>query len=75
MQRTAQAVALAIGSVRDRQGLTPPEACDVLLDALKHADNAGNAFDDSNMLAAHAEALGHVRVQSGEVRRPVLPQT
>lgn len=65
-------MALAIGSVRDRQGLTPPEACDVLLDALKHADNAGNAFDDSNMLAAHAEALSHVRVRSGEVRVPVV---
>ena len=63
-----QALALAIGSVRDRAGYTPPEAVDALVDALKYADNSGNAFDDSHMRAAHLAALGHVRVQSQEVR-------
>jgi len=53
--------------VRDRAGYTPPEAVDALVDALKYADNSGNAFDDSHMRAAHLAALGHVRVQSQEV--------
>ena len=39
----------------------------MLVDALKHADNSGNSFDDGNMVAAHLEALGNVRVQSGQV--------
>ena len=53
--------------MRDRAGYTPPEAVDALVDALRFADNSGNAFDDSNMRAAHLAALGHVRVQSPEV--------
>ncbi len=53
--------------MRDRAGYTPPEAVDALVDALKYADNSGNAFDDSHMRAAHLAALGHVRVQSQEV--------
>ena len=63
----SQALALAIGSVRDRQGRTPPEVLDVVLDSLRDADNAGNSFDDCNMVAAHLDALGNVRVQSKEV--------
>ena len=61
-------MALAIGSVRDRAGFTPPEAVDALVDALRYADNSGNSFDDSHMRAAHLAALGHVRLQSPAVR-------
>ena len=63
-----QALALAIGSVRDRAGFTPPEAVDALVDALMYADNSSNIFDDSHMRAAHLAALGQVRLQSQEVR-------
>ncbi len=61
-------MALAIGSVRDRAGFTPPEAVDALVDALRFADNSGNVFDDSHMRAAHLAALGQVRLESQEVR-------
>ena len=62
-----QALALAIGSVRDWEGLTPPEVLDIFVDSLRDADNVGNTFDDCNMVAAHLEALGNGRVQSREV--------
>ena len=53
--------------MRDWEGLTPPEVLDIFVDSLRDADNAGNSFDDCNMVAAHLEALGNGRVQSREV--------
>ena len=71
----AQALAVAIGSVRDGRGLSPPEGVQQLVDSLEDADNSGNVYDDSAMLAAYAEALGRVRLQPGEVSGIPAPDT
>ena len=68
-----QAVPLAMATARDRPPSastrpTFPEAAELLLDVLEHADNAGNTYDDDNTLAALLEALGHLRLRSQAVR-------
>ena len=63
-----QAVPLAMATARDAGGHSFPEAAELLLDVLEHADNAGNTYDDDNTLAALLEALGHLRLRSQAVR-------
>lgn len=63
----AQALPLAIASVRDAAGRSFPEAAEALLEHLDHADNSGNPYSDDNALAALLEALGHLHLPSPEV--------
>ena len=44
------------------------------MDVLKHTDNRGSFYDDSSMLAAALEALGHLRLQDTAALTPVLKQ-
>ncbi|KAL3144474.1 hypothetical protein ABBQ32_004214 [Trebouxia sp. C0010 RCD-2024] len=70
----SQSLPLAIASVRDDRGYSPPEAAEVLVDALKHTDNRGSFYDDSTMLASALEALGHLRLQDTAALKPVVKQ-
>lgn len=44
------------------------------VDALKHTDNRGSFYDNSTMLAAALEALGHLRLQDTAALKPVVKQ-
>ena len=44
------------------------------VDVLKHTDNRGSFYDDSSMLAAALEALGHLRLQDTPALKPVVKQ-
>ena len=44
------------------------------VDVLKHTDNRGSFYDDSTMLAAALEALGHLRLQDSAAVKPVVRQ-
>lgn len=46
----------------------------IQVDVLKHTDNRGSFYDDSSMLAAALEALGHLRLQDTAGLKPVLKQ-
>ncbi|KAL0042600.1 hypothetical protein WJX79_004833 [Trebouxia sp. C0005] len=65
---------LAIACVRDERGFSPPEAVEVLVDVLKHTDNRGSFYDNSSMLAAALEALGHLRLPDMKSLQPVTKQ-
>ncbi|KAL0049504.1 hypothetical protein WJX82_003747 [Trebouxia sp. C0006] len=65
---------LAIACVRDERGFSPPEAVEVLVDVLKHTDNRGSFYDNSSMLAAALEALGHLRLPDLKSLQPVTKQ-
>lgn len=65
-----QGIARAVALVRDRRGRSPDGACDALLGWLRHADNAGNAWDDSALTAARLEALASLRPSSPQVPPP-----
>ena len=53
-----------------------PSKVDVLLqvDVLKHTDNRGSFYDNSSMLAAALEALGHLRLPDMKSLQPVTKQ-
>ncbi|DBA90183.1 TPA: hypothetical protein ACH3X1_003489 [Trebouxia sp. C0004] len=65
---------LAIACVRDEKGFSTPEAVEVLVDVLKHTDNRGSFYDNSSMLAAALEALGHLRLPDIKGLQPVVKQ-
>ena len=44
------------------------------VDVLKHTDSRGSFYDDSTMLAAALEALGHLRLQDSTAVKPVVRQ-
>jgi hypothetical protein len=44
------------------------------VDVLKHTDNKGSFYDNSSMLAAALEALGHLRLPDLKSLQPVLKQ-
>lgn len=68
IRQRKQGVAQALARVRDRLGRSPEEAVAALLTALTHADNGGNPWDDSGMVAAHLEALGHLAPATPQAR-------
>ena len=53
-----------------------PSMAHVLLqvDVLKHTDNRGSFYDNSSMLAAALEALGHLRLPDFKSLQPVTKQ-
>ena len=44
------------------------------VDVLKHTDNRGSFYDDSSMLAAALQALGHLRAQDPYALQPAVRQ-
>lgn len=44
------------------------------VDVLKHTDNRGSFYDNSSMLAAALEALGHLRLSDSKSLQPVIKQ-
>ena len=44
------------------------------VEVLKHTDNRGSFYDDSSMLAAALEALGHLRLPDFKSLQPVMKQ-
>ena len=44
------------------------------VEVLKHTDNRGSFYDESTMLAASLEALGHLRLPDIAAVKPVLKQ-
>ena len=62
-----QAVIVALGGVRDADGITPPDVTDLLIDVMKHNDNGSNPYSDAEFLAAVLEAAGKLRPSSCQV--------
>ena len=52
------AVPVALALVRDRDGNSPPEALDFLIEVLQNNNNGGNPYTDDNLVAGAIEALG-----------------
>ena len=52
------AVPVALALARDRDGNSPPEALDFLIEVLQNNNNGGNPYTDDNLVAGAIEALG-----------------
>lgn len=64
----SQAIPLALATIKDRQGWTPPEIADFLQELLEHHDNSRNPFTADAFLVAVVTALGRLKVGAEQVR-------
>lgn len=69
-----EAVPSAIAIVRGRDGKSPPEAIDFILQLLKYNDNSGNSYSDVYWLAALVDSIGKIEFgqQSIQALLPLL---
>ncbi len=69
MYFTLQAIPLALASIKDRQGWTPPEIADFLQELLEHHDNSRNIFTADAFLISVVTALGRLKVGAEQVNK------
>lgn len=69
-----EAVPSAIATVRGRDGKSPPEAINFILQLLKYNDNSGNSYSDVYWLAALVDSIGKIEFgqQSIQALLPLL---
>ena len=59
---------LALASIKDRQGWTPPEIADFLQELLENHDNSRNLYTADTFLISVVTAVGRLKVGAEQVR-------